>query len=297
MPGAEPFFLPGGSTGCLLIHGFTGTPFEMRALGEHLNQQGHTVLGVRLSGHGTRPADMIRARWQDWVASVEDGWYLLSVCTDNIVVMGLSMGGMLSLLFSSFAPVAGVVVMASPHHLPDDPRLRFVKPLSIIRPYMPKGEPDWFDEEAFSSHVCYPEDPTRSYGELLELIDAMQAGLPSISAPILLIYSKDDKTVLAQDGHMDQITPTFSWRHSSPRATPTSKIRSRFQVAARADAVGKQVAGTLSFSPIWSASPACLRKPWGPSVTMMEGIPRCSMPFKYQKFNPEQRDAFSSRVI
>jgi len=205
MPGAEPFFLPGRSTGCLLIHGFTGTPFEMRALGEHLNKEGHTVLGIRLSAHGTKPDDMIRARWRDWVASVEDGWNLLSGSTNRIFIMGLSMGGMLSLLYASYAPAAGIVVIATPHHLPDDPRLRFVKPLSIIKPYMPKGESDWFDEEADSSHMCYPVDPTRSYAELPELVEAMQAGLPSVKAPILLIYSKDDQMVLAKDGHMDHI--------------------------------------------------------------------------------------------
>ena len=77
IPGAEPFFFPGGSTGCLLVHGFTGTPKEMRAMGEYLHQRGFSVLGVRLTGHATRPEDLQRARWQDWLLSVEDGWQLL----------------------------------------------------------------------------------------------------------------------------------------------------------------------------------------------------------------------------
>ena len=29
----EPFYFPGNKTGCLLIHGFTGSPGEMRPLG------------------------------------------------------------------------------------------------------------------------------------------------------------------------------------------------------------------------------------------------------------------------
>ena len=41
---AEPFFLPGNGKnsriGCLLIHGFTGTPKEMRWMGEYLNKKG-----------------------------------------------------------------------------------------------------------------------------------------------------------------------------------------------------------------------------------------------------------------
>jgi len=51
---AEPFFFLGDRSklACLLIHGFTGAPKEMRWMGEYLNERGHTCLGVRLTGHG-----------------------------------------------------------------------------------------------------------------------------------------------------------------------------------------------------------------------------------------------------
>ena len=55
--GAEPFYFEGGETGCLLVHGFTGTPKEMRGLGEHLAHHGYMVLGIRLSGHATNQKD------------------------------------------------------------------------------------------------------------------------------------------------------------------------------------------------------------------------------------------------
>ena len=82
LAGGEPFFFPAGDIGCLLTHGFTATPQEMRGLGEHLASQSYTVLGVRLSGHGTSVKDMSRTRWHDWVASVEDGYHMLNdMCT------------------------------------------------------------------------------------------------------------------------------------------------------------------------------------------------------------------------
>ena len=40
IPTAEPFFIPAGPTGCLLIHGFTGSPKEMRWMGEYLAREG-----------------------------------------------------------------------------------------------------------------------------------------------------------------------------------------------------------------------------------------------------------------
>ena len=91
IPTAEPFFFPGGKTGCVLVHGFTGAPKEMRLMGKHLNGNGVTVIGIRLAGHATQMSDMVRTRWRDWLTSVEDGINLLSDSCDNIFVAGLSM--------------------------------------------------------------------------------------------------------------------------------------------------------------------------------------------------------------
>src|SRR5512143_2591480 len=103
IPTAEPFLLLGDSSkpACLLIHGFTGAPKEMRWMGEYLHGRGYTCLGVRLAGHATRPEDMVRAHWTDWTASVEDGYHLLCGITSDIFLAGLSMGGVLSLLLST----------------------------------------------------------------------------------------------------------------------------------------------------------------------------------------------------
>lgn len=205
MNGAEPFFFPGGPTGCLLVHGFTGTPKEMRGLGEYLAGQGHTVLGIRLFAHATDPEDMMRARWRDWLTDLEDGWRLLQGCCKQVFVMGLSMGGILSLLFASRHSLAGVVAMSTPHHLPNDPRIRFIKTLSLFQPYIPKGPPAWFDQAAYQDHISYPSDPTRAFAELRDLLTAMRSGLPQVHSPALLVYSKDDNVVTPQEKHMELI--------------------------------------------------------------------------------------------
>src|SRR5829696_8092494 len=137
IPTAEPFFLPGDRSkpACLLIHGFTGTPKEMRWMGEYLNQQGYTCLGVRLTGHATHPEDMIRSRWTDWVASVEDAYHLLCGLTDDIFLVGLSMGGILALLAAAQLDVKGVIAMSTPARLPTDYPIWFLKAISLLMPY------------------------------------------------------------------------------------------------------------------------------------------------------------------
>jgi carboxylesterase len=208
IPTAEPFFLQGNKTGVLLIHGFTGTPKEMRLMGEYLNQYGLTCLGIRLNGHATDIEDMHRSRWTDWTASVEDGFNLLSGTVDRVFLVGLSMGGVLSLLMAARLGqyVSGVVAMSAPYSLPRDPkdfpvwllRLygRFVK-------YAPKsnevpGE-SWIDKEAFASHVSYGKNPISSVAELKALLYEMQKALPEIRSPVMLIHSKDDPYVLPEN--------------------------------------------------------------------------------------------------
>jgi carboxylesterase len=198
---AEPFFFPGSRTGILLVHGFTGAPKEMRLLGEYLHREHHlSVLGVRLAGHATQPEDMFRSSYTDWLASVEDGYALLSGAADSIIIMGLSMGGVLSLTLAASFPVKGVVAMSTPYKLPDDPRLRHIEWLSKLTPFMPKSteEPDagWFDKPAFKDHVSYPQNPLHGIAELNKLLTKMQVSLPEIKAPVLLIHSRDDNYVL-----------------------------------------------------------------------------------------------------
>jgi carboxylesterase len=212
LPTAEPFFFPGrgekGRVGCLVIHGFTGTPKEMRWLGEYLNRQGYTVCGIRLAGHATRLEDMIRSRYTDWLLSVEDGYHLLRACTNQVFLLGLSMGGVLALTSATHLPVSGVVAMSTPYCMPQDfplplPLMRF---LSYFRPYLPKnGDPEsgWYDEEARRQHVAYSANPLRSAVELKVLLAEMRAALPQVRVPVLLIHSRNDPTVPPE--HMTQL--------------------------------------------------------------------------------------------
>jgi carboxylesterase len=230
IPTAEPFFFPGNHIGCLLIHGFTGAPKEMHWMGEYLGNLGYTVLGVRLAGHATQPKDMSRMHWQDWVTSVEDGYYMLKGWVDQVFVMGLSMGGILSLLFASQHPVSGVVAMSTPYALRDDPRIPFIRILSVFIPNVKQGPSDWQNPEAAKDHVCYPYFPTRAVIQLRDLLSEMRSALPAVRVPVLLIHSKQDtgvvphnaKQILAAIGSQDK---QLFWVENSGHVIPREPDR------------------------------------------------------------------------
>jgi carboxylesterase len=199
IPTAEPFLFMGDDIGILLVHGFTGTPKEMRTMGEYLANQGHTILGIRLPGHATQPADMLRTRWADWLHAVEDGYHLLHSAGRKVFIMGLSMGGILTLTAASRLEVTGAVAMSTPYRLPDDPRLPYIKYLAPFVPTVSKGPSDWHDPAMAQEHVDYPAYPTHAIIELRGLLEEMRQSLPKITGPVLLMHSRTDGGVLPEN--------------------------------------------------------------------------------------------------
>ncbi len=111
LPGAEPMSHEGTTdVGVLVLHGFTGNPSSMRGLAEAMVAVGHHVEMPRLPGHGTTIDDMLDTRWADWTAEVAAAHARLAGRVDTVVVMGLSMGGSLTLWSGLTLPgVVGLV--------------------------------------------------------------------------------------------------------------------------------------------------------------------------------------------
>ena len=53
----------------VLLHGLTDSPYSLRHIGEAYRQRGFAVVGMRIPGHGTVPAGLVRVRWEDWMAA------------------------------------------------------------------------------------------------------------------------------------------------------------------------------------------------------------------------------------
>lgn len=113
--GSQPFLLDHGRRtvrGAILIHSFTGTPWEMRDLGEHLHAAGYSVYGVRLEGHGTDPEELRRTTWPQWQASTHCALAALSVLSSSLVGVGGSLGGLVVLDPETSSRLSASVVIA-----------------------------------------------------------------------------------------------------------------------------------------------------------------------------------------
>jgi carboxylesterase len=107
-----PRALDGGRVGALLLHGFTGTPRDLEALGARLHEAGLSVRIPRLPGHGTNGRDFLQTGWRDWLRSAADAYMDLRAQCDQVHVVGFSMGGLLAVLLAARFPVERLVLMA-----------------------------------------------------------------------------------------------------------------------------------------------------------------------------------------
>jgi carboxylesterase len=176
----------------------------MRWLGEYLHARGLTIYAPRLSGHGTTPARMGQQHWMDWYDNVRDGVTLLRARCRKVFAVGLSMGGLLSLRVAAAGLVDGAVVMAAPLYLNNRlmPHTRWIR---HIRRYK-RANPGDLDARVRDiqrqagrddyGRVAYDDwTPVASVAQLHALMGEVRRHLPDITAPLLVIYSKNDQTV------------------------------------------------------------------------------------------------------
>lgn len=199
MAGAEPFEHEGApDIGALLVHGFTGTPNEMRPIATALSSAGFGSIGPLLHGHGTHPDDMAGVSFARWQADVDAAYDRLLALHERVVVIGLSMGGTLALNLAarrSHDPrLAGLVTINTPLRL-DDWRLGFAGIISMLAKWQSWGKPDIKDRTAWDKHLSYGRFRTGSVLELLALLDETRTLLPLVHQPILVARAAEDHVV------------------------------------------------------------------------------------------------------
>jgi carboxylesterase len=196
IPGAEPVFFRGNNTGFLFIHGFTASPFEGRDLARWLHEKlGISISVPLLTGHGTKPEDLLGITWSQWFDDVVGSYHKLKKDAERIFVCGQSMGAALALKLAAGETVSGLISLAGAVFLKDW-RLSLL-PLFrnlITFHYKSKG-PDIKNSVIKTQVPTYHKYPVKSIDQLLSLFRSTRSELNKVTAPALLIHSQKDRTV------------------------------------------------------------------------------------------------------
>jgi carboxylesterase len=189
-------FYKNGPVGCLLIHGFTGSPNELLELGEFLASKKLTVYIPTLPGHGTHSGDLFNYTWRDWVDAVKTAYHELKAICEEVFVCGLSMGGALALHLAAHEPsVKGVVTLSAAIQFPGWKKLAVNGLKRVIKFRHKKNGEDVRDTSTRPRLGSYRRYPYFAVDQLFELLEHVRGDLPEVTQPILIIHSRKDNTI------------------------------------------------------------------------------------------------------
>lgn len=195
LPDAQPLKLTGESPGVLFLHGFTGQPYSMKPWANYLHEKAGLAVSVpRLPGHGTSWQEMNRTGWQDWYAEALRSLRQLQAEHDQVFVMGMSMGGTLSLrLAEEHGDSITGLVLVNPSVFTT--RLdRFALP--ILRRVM-GGYPGITNDikKPGGDEKGYDKLPLNAVASLQEFWGVVKRDLASVKVPVQIYTSVDDHVV------------------------------------------------------------------------------------------------------
>ncbi len=180
--------------GVLLVHGFTGAPPSMRPWGEFLHSKGYTVRVPLLPGHGTKPEDLNKVKWQEWPDKAQSELDELAKSCDQLFIFGLSMGGATTLHVTqnNNDRISGIVLVNPMIHVAFMPhQLAYL--LSNFQKLRPSVGGD-IKRPGISEHG-YDALPTRGVAELLKMLKVTRKNLDKVTVPVQLFHSVEDHTL------------------------------------------------------------------------------------------------------
>ena len=200
IPGAEPSFLPGGEAAFLMLHGWGASAESLRFLAEGVAAAGYAVLAPTLPGHGTTPIQMMATGPLDWIAAAREALHLLGGYFERIYVLGVSMGGALTLQLASLerAALSGIITVNAPiffNRPPFATELMSGPPDGMLPAW---SGPDFVGPTV--SEITYPERSRKSGIDLMAMAALAREALPLIAAPLLVIQSVHDHIVPKANG-------------------------------------------------------------------------------------------------
>ena len=207
----------GASVGALLVHGFTGSPADMRTVAETVHACGIDVQALVLPGMAGE-IDRLNDMTADiWRGAVRREWRSYAARYERTILIGYSMGGALSMLAAVDEPPDLLVLLAPLSRLAD--RRAMFLPLAKyvmrgVRPYVglnweDPGVHEWFDrtrpsmrtrdpvnQEVLTNEAIYS---ARMLDHLRRLLKETRRSAPYISAPTLILQGMNDRVVLPRD--------------------------------------------------------------------------------------------------
>jgi carboxylesterase len=209
----------GGRRVAVLVHGFPGTPAEMRPLAARLQHAGWAVRGVLLPGFGAQIETLPRRNHREWIGAVREAVSALQADHDQVALIGHSMGGALSVVVAAelaeFGAGPDALVLFAPFWDLDHvlwkllpalkvlfPSFRLFKLLKVdfssdearagIRNFLPDAD---LDDPQVQTAIREFQLPVAMFDQIRQIGQLAYRLAPLITTPTLVIQGTQDELV------------------------------------------------------------------------------------------------------
>lgn len=174
---------------CILIHGFTGTPWTFSELVPELKKNSFKVSVPLLPGHGTKPSDLQKVKWQEWYSTIHREYEKLKN-SKHVFLVGHSVGGALALLIAARNDIAGVVSLSAPYKF----SYPGIKLLPVIKPFVHciKKHKNNFAGVKDAGYNCYP---VKGISECMKMLKTLQREIHKVNCPVFFAHSRGDRRI------------------------------------------------------------------------------------------------------
>lgn len=189
-------------SGILLVHGYTGSPYELRDLERSLKEEyGFRVELPTLPGHGTTPDELRKTTPEDWLEAIRQSYRALEAECEQAAILGLSVGGSLALRLAAETQPAAVVVIGAPARIRSQALFKLILFFARLRgPDLIKPKDGPFADEKIPGYVqhCYQRIPISSMEQVFSFLEQelTPTTLKRITAPTLVIEGKSDPIIV-----------------------------------------------------------------------------------------------------
>jgi carboxylesterase len=185
-----------GSHGALLLHGFGDTPQTLTLLATRLKAAGYGVYAPLLPGHGRTMAAFTRSGADEWARAARTAFAEMRHSHRSVSIVGLSMGGALSVALAADVQDVPALVLIAPYiEMPRVLRLAasthrvWGRLVGEVSAQNPRSIRDPIERE---KSLAYGAVTGGMLYQLLKVVRRARKALGDVTAPTLLIQSRDD---------------------------------------------------------------------------------------------------------
>ncbi|XQY92104.1 alpha/beta hydrolase [Metabacillus sp. HB246100] len=184
--------------GCLFIHGFTGAPYEVEPLAEHIKNTTDWLVRVpTLPGHGVT-LSLKGHTYKDWVEHAESELVALMQEVDEVYIVGFSMGGIIASYLAANYHVSKLVLLSAAAYYVNPKQLV----IDIREMMMDLFKGNLIENELFTRYKKkIMQTPIQATFQFQKLVKTMRPYLKQLSMPVLIIQGECDGIVPLKSAH------------------------------------------------------------------------------------------------